>query len=125
MHQELSEVPEYASEDMFFNVSKEQEAFFAVVADNSMTCMFPYYAIEAVTHVVGRTKDLRKAETLAIVLGGQQSVIIQGSMLCKIRFELQSRKLRDLRVGYKKEPVGSDIPFVIASIEVPILKERQ
>lgn len=125
MHPELSEIPEYSSEDTFFNVSKEQEAFFAVVADNSMTCMFPYYAIEAVTHIVGRAKDLRKAETLAIVLGGQQSVIIQGSALCKVRDALQKRMLNYMRSGYIRAPYSSDIQFVIASIEVPVLKERQ
>ena len=125
MHPELSEVTEYSSEDTFCKVSKEQEAFFAVVTDTSMTCLFPYYSIEAVTHVVGRSKDLRTAETLAIVLGGQQSVIIQGYALHKVRDALQKRMLNCMCTGYKKAPCGSDIQFVIASIEVPVLKERQ
>ena len=122
MHPELREIPEYETEDAFFTESKEQESFFAISPENSMTCLFPYYSIEAVTHVMGKANDLRKKETLSIVLSGQQSVIIQGSLLCKVRFALQARNLRHLRPGYTKEPEGGDAPFVIASIDIPVLK---
>ena len=121
MYPELRAIPEYETEDAFFTESKEQESFFTVSPDSSMTCMFPYYSIEAVTHVIGKASDLRKKETLSIVLSGQQSVIIQGCQLCKIRFAIQARNLRHLRQGYKKAAEGSDTPFIIASIEVPTL----
>ena len=122
MPTEPRETPEYEKDEDFLSLSREPESFFAVSPDSSMTCLFPYYDIESVTHVIGKTGDRRKNETLCIVLGEARSIVIQGTMLCNVRFALQERTLRHLRPGRKKVQQESDLPLVISSIEITVLE---
>lgn len=115
-HPELNPDLEFIDVSTFCVLSKDQEAFFAVAPEDKRTFFFPYYGIEAMSHVFHETNDLRKRETLCVILSGQHSVIIQGHRLMEVGDALRDRHLKYLMLGHVKESWS----LVIASIEVQI-----